>query len=165
MNEPHRGYINLHSFHQWNFMTDLHIGHYPSAIQGLALAQGYPQRVPFYVKSWPVPSRMSHLSYVDPKGHTAWLARAENTAFPSTRTTDGCIWREHGVWDWDEDKNKPVVLQAHYFDWDPRAGQEERRVEWYRDFYAPFIQKMEARYVGCMLTVAFVMLCLRSWSL
>ncbi|WFD23322.1 hypothetical protein MEQU1_002011 [Malassezia equina] len=42
------------------------------------------------------------------------------------------------VWDWDEEKNKPVVLQADYFDVDPRPGFKRQAIEWYKDFYAPF---------------------------
>lgn len=127
-------------------MTDLHIGHYPSALQGFALAEGYPQKIPFYVKSWPVPSRQSHLSDIDPKGHSVWIPAASNSSYPSTRRSDGCLWREHGVWGWDEVKKKPVLLQADYFNVDPRPGHGRRSVEWYRDFYEPFVQTFSARY-------------------
>lgn len=147
MNEPHRGYVNLHSFDRWNYLTDLHIGHYPSAIQGMALGDGHAQDIPFYVKTWPVPSRVSHHTRVDPQGLSAWRSKSEPTAFPNTRKHDGCLWREHGVWDWDDTKHKPVVLQADYFHVDPRPGQQRRRVEWYKDFYAPFVHKFDARYV------------------
>ena len=143
MNEPHRGYINLYSFHRWCYETDLHIGHFPSALQGMALGEGYAQDIPFYVKSWPVPSRRSHYAHVKPT-RSAWAPRA-GAAFLSTRATDGCVWREHGVWTWDEQKKKPVVLQADYFHVDPRPGQRRRRIEWYRDFYEPFVQRFAER--------------------
>ncbi|KAK8091462.1 glycoside hydrolase superfamily [Apiospora hydei] len=68
MNEPHRGLVNLHGFHKWDYNTDLHIGHCPSLAQSLALGSGYAQEVPFYVKSWPHPTRKNHDSLVDPKG-------------------------------------------------------------------------------------------------
>ena len=145
MNEPHRGYVNLYSFNRWNYLTDLHIGHYPSALQGLALGDGHSQMIPFYVKTWPVPSRLSHYTRVDPQGLSAWYKSSDSQSFPNTRKQDGCLWREHGVWDWDEKKQKPIVLQADYFHVDPRPGQQRRPVEWYRDFYAPFVQKFDQR--------------------
>lgn len=40
INEPHRGLINLHDFHGFNYATDLHIGHYPSFAEALALSVG-----------------------------------------------------------------------------------------------------------------------------
>ncbi|PKI84859.1 hypothetical protein MVES_000809 [Malassezia vespertilionis] len=144
MNEPHRGFINLYSFHRWCYETDLHIGHYPSALESMALGDGYAQEIPFYVKSWPFPSRVSHRTRVDPRAR-AWIARAENDRFVSTRKSDGCIWREHGVWEWDAGMRKPVVLQADYFSVDPRPKHGRRKVEWYCDFYAPFIAAFHAR--------------------
>ena len=33
MNEPHRGYVELHSPYAWDFKTDLAIGFFPSAAQ------------------------------------------------------------------------------------------------------------------------------------
>ncbi|EST08057.1 Glycoside hydrolase, family 5 [Kalmanozyma brasiliensis GHG001] len=147
MNEPHRGLINLHDFHAWNYDTDLHIGHYPSLIQALALGSGYKQNVKFYVKSWPFPTRVSHRATIDPKGKSCWL--------PSSRTSNGvsnadkdqgmCIWRAHGVWEWDESKQVPVVLQYDYFEKDHRQGREGQRIEWYRDCFAPFLKRFSDR--------------------
>ena len=82
MNEPHRGYVNLYSFNRWNYLTDLHIGHYPSALQGLALGDGHSQMIPFYVKTWPVPSRLSHYTRVDPQGLSAWYKSSDSQSFP-----------------------------------------------------------------------------------
>ena len=117
--------------------TDLHIGHYPSLLQSLALASGHAQDVPFYVKSWPWPTYKSHSSKIDPKGRSIW------------KNGDGkpgeCIWRSHGVWDWDETKSKPVVLWENYFSTDTRPGKGGKPVEWYRDFYAPFCKKFSER--------------------
>ena len=33
LNEPHRGYIDLQSFHSWNYNTDLHLGHIRKEMQ------------------------------------------------------------------------------------------------------------------------------------
>jgi hypothetical protein len=147
MNEPHRGLINLHEFHKWNYDTDLHIGHCPSLAQSLALGSGYAQTVNYYVKSWPFPTRVSHCSLVDPNGRSAWLSPNGETAeaeHPS-RGMGQCAWRAHGVWDWDEQKQVAVVLQDDYFDVDHRPGREGMQIEWYRDFYAPFLQRFSER--------------------
>ncbi|WFD34573.1 hypothetical protein MCUN1_001414 [Malassezia cuniculi] len=146
INEPHRGYINLHSWGRWKYETDLHIGHFPSPLQSMALGDGHALDIPFYVKSWPFPSRVSHYSRVDPRG-SAWLQK-DDPRYPTTRSTPGCIWAEHGVWKWDATKEQPVVLQGDYFNVDPRPGHGGRRVEWYRDFYAPFVRRFSERVSG-----------------
>ncbi|PWN49059.1 glycoside hydrolase family 5 protein [Violaceomyces palustris] len=147
MNEPHRGYINLHSFHKWNYETDLHIGHYPSMIESLALGSGYAQTIPYYVKSWPFPTRVSHRSRFDPKGRSAWLESVaeEDQAINRPRGLGQCIWRAHGVWDWNEERKAPVVLQNRYFETDPRQGKAGAKVEFYRDFYAPLVKRFSER--------------------
>lgn len=145
MNEPHRGLVSLHGFHGWNYDTDLHIGYYPSLTQALALGSGYAQTVPYYVKSWPFPTRLSHRTLVDPKGRSAWLQAGPDAGVDRPRGMGGCIWRAHGVWDWDEKKKGPVVLQPDYFEYDHRPGREAVRIEWYRDCYAPFVRKFSER--------------------
>ncbi|KAH7144284.1 glycoside hydrolase superfamily [Dactylonectria estremocensis] len=141
LNEPHRGLVNLHDFHGWNYDTDLHIGHYPSFAQALALGSGYAQTVKFYVKSWPFPTRVSHKSIVDPKGRSAWLVDEGE----ARRGMGQCVWRAHGVWEWDEKKKTPVVLNKEYFDTDHRPGRQGNKIEWYRDCYAPFLKKFSDR--------------------
>lgn len=147
MNEPHRGLINLHDFHSWNYDTDLHIGHYPSFIQALALGSGYKQDVKFYVKSWPVPTRVSHTATIDPQGKSCWLSSSapsgEVDKFGVGLGT--CLWRAHGVWQWDESKQVPVVLQYDYFEKDHRQGREGQRIEWYRNCFAPFLRRFTDR--------------------
>ncbi|CAN8098555.1 unnamed protein product [Discula destructiva] len=146
MNEPDRGLVNLGSFHKWNYNTDLHIGYFPSLLQSLALGSGYAQKVPYYVKSWPWPTRLSHQAWVDSKGRSAWLQSAGSVAdVDRPRGMGQCIWRAHGVWKWDEEQQKPVVLQQDYFDYDHRPGREGSKVEWYRHCYAPFALKFAER--------------------
>ncbi|KPM34806.1 hypothetical protein AK830_g11778, partial [Neonectria ditissima] len=145
LNEPHRGLVNLHDFHGWNYDTDLHIGHYPSFTQSLALGSGYAQEVDFYVKSWPFPTRVSHRSVVDPEGRSAWLPRDEGASEQQQRGMGQCVWRAHGVWEWDEQRKAPVVLDKDYFDTDHRKGREGKRIEWYRDCYGPFLRKFSDR--------------------
>ncbi|KAI0123447.1 glycoside hydrolase superfamily [Xylariales sp. AK1849] len=145
MNEPHRGLVNLHSYHSWNYDTDLHIGHYPSFAQALALGSGYAQTVPYYVKSWPFPTRVSHQSLIDPKGRSAWFDEESVAVTDQPRGLGKCIWRAHGVWDWDQVKQTAVVLRDDYFDYDHRPEHQGRRIEWYRDCYAPFLQRFSQR--------------------
>lgn len=147
MNEPDRGLVNLKSFHGWNYNTDLHIGFYPSLLQALALGSGFAQKVPYYVKSWPFPTRMSHRTVFDPRGCSAWLPKGNSTpaAVDRPRGLGECVWRYHGVWAWHKHNKSPVVLQPNYFDYDHRPGREKHRIEWYRDCYAPFVLKFSER--------------------
>ncbi|KAK7937216.1 uncharacterized protein PG986_014084 [Apiospora aurea] len=145
MNEPHRGLVNLHGFHKWDYNTDLHIGHCPSLAQSLALGSGYAQEVPFYVKSWPHPTRKSHGSLVDPKGRSVWLPEEGKEAVDRPRGMGKCVWLSHGVWSWDEQQKKPVIHQDDYFEVDHRPGREGERLEWYRDCWAPFLLKFSER--------------------
>jgi hypothetical protein len=138
INEPHRGYVGASDWHKWNYDTDLHIGFYPGLLQSLALGSGFSQAVPFYVKSWPFPSRQTHKSIVDPLGKSAWLKDS---------ILGQCIWRAHGAWEWDTEKKEPVILRQDFFTRDPRPGQRDRRIEWYREFYAPFVNQFSARCV------------------
>ncbi len=64
-----------------------------------------------------------HVSRTPPRS----IPRASRAGFPSKHTnntpgTDSgqgtCIWRAHGVWEWDESKQVPVVLQYDYFEKD-----------------------------------------------
>ncbi|GKT85752.1 LOW QUALITY PROTEIN: glycoside hydrolase family 5 protein [Colletotrichum tofieldiae] len=126
LNEPHRGLINLHGFDGWNYDTDLHIGYYPSLTQALALASGYAQEVNYYVKSWPFPTRVSHRTRVDPEGRSAWLSAKSDASKPQNYGLGKCVWRAHGVWDWDEAKKSPKVLQKDYFETTGQAVRENR---------------------------------------
>ncbi|KAL9931302.1 hypothetical protein V8E36_009812 [Tilletia maclaganii] len=182
MNEPHRGFINLHSFSEWDYDTDLHIGFFPSFLQSVALGEGHAQLVPFYVKSFPFPTKLSHYSLIQPPPPTPdspALWRADGP------TRGQCLWRMHDVWAWDEGrpptdfrlweslalrganlrghrrlgeavKGKPVALRRDYFEYDPRISDDDakgtssvarprRRIEWYRDCYAPFVSKFADR--------------------
>lgn len=146
MNEPDRGFINMGSFQSWNYNTDLHIGYYPAPIESFALGSGYAQKVPYYVKTWPFPTRLSHQSLVDPEGRSAWLTTTgSGDVVDRPRGMGRCLWRAHGVWDWDEEKQKPVVLQQNYFEYDHRPGRKGSRIEWYQDCYAPFVLKFAER--------------------
>lgn len=142
INEPHRGLIELHDFHSWNYNTDLHIGHYPSFAQALALGSGYAQEVKYWVKSWPFPTRISHRSVLDPGGRSAWLSHGRAS---HSSGLGECVWKAHGVWAWDEKKKAAQILDKDYFSVDHRPGREGKPLEWYRDCYAPFLQRFFER--------------------
>ncbi|KAK7908993.1 hypothetical protein PG985_014871 [Apiospora marii] len=127
MNEPHRGLVNLHGFHAWDYNTDLHIGHCPSLAQSLALGSGYAQDVPFYVREGGVDR---------PRG------------------LGQCVWLSHGVWSWDEKRKKAVIHDDDYFERDHRPGREGERLEWYRDCWAPFLLKFSERKYATKTVIA-----------
>lgn len=124
MNEPHHGYLNLYSFTSWNPMTDLAWCLFPSAIEGMALGAGYPQDIGYYVRSFPHPTRLGHRKHISPT-RPVWQEGRD------------CIWRQHGVWEWNEQAKKPVVLRKTYFETNPRTGKP---VQFYEDCWFPFIQ-------------------------
>ena len=133
MNEPHRGYLELHNMYTFDPKTDLHFGFHASAIQSFALGDGYPQSIPYYKPAFPHPTAVSHFIYVNEKSERAW---EEGKA---------CIWREHGVWEWDKKAQKPIVLRQTYFERDPRTNA---KYDWYRDAWIPFLFKFRKRMMN-----------------
>ncbi|OBZ77054.1 hypothetical protein A0H81_02987 [Grifola frondosa] len=109
MNEPHRGYVELQSLHAFDYNTDLHLAHVPTAFQSFMLM----------------------------------LNTARQRAWREDGPTQGrCLWEMHGVWGWDEKKDEGVVLRESYFKKHPMTG---RKVDWYTDFYFPFLNKWAER--------------------
>lgn len=133
MNEPHRGYLELHGIFTFDSNTDLQLGYHASALQSFAIGDGYPQRIPYYVPTFPEPTRVSHYKTVNTNRSRAW------------RKGKSCIWREHNVWDWNEKSQKAVALQHRYFEKDPRTGET---FEWYKDAWWPFLKKFRERIVN-----------------
>lgn len=148
INEPHRGYISLHSPHAWDLTADLAIGYFPSALQSWALGSGHSIKVPHYSPSFPVTS-ISHTVLLSPPGaRSAWLPLPSTPDYspPSpTRSivgvrseTAGCIWEEHGVWKFDKNRGEfgePVALKMEYFRRFPRDHGSNKRgslVDWER---------------------------------
>jgi len=134
MNEPHRGYIGLPSLHGFDYYTDLHLSHVPSAFQSFMLAAGYPTLVGHWTKSYPKPTRLTSSNMINSAGRSAWRKDGP--------TTGKCLWEIHGVWGWDFQKKEGVVLRENYFVKHPMTGE---KVDWYTDFYFPFIKKWEER--------------------
>lgn len=129
MNEPHRGFINLYSPHRWNPMTDLFIRDCPSFLQAVALGDGHSQRIDVYTPIWPVPSFRFHTRRITPQVR-AWQRPVE------------CIWKEHGVWKWDEKRQKPVILRPKHFNLDPVSG---RPFDFYSQALYPFVSRFAKR--------------------
>lgn len=108
-------------------------GYHTSAIQSFVLGDGYSLKIPYWKPSFPHPTEISHYVTVNEAGERAW--------------EDGrpCIWREHGVWEWDSKGQKPLVMRQSYFERDPRTG---RRIEWYNDCWYPFLKRFRERIVA-----------------
>ncbi|KDQ21322.1 glycoside hydrolase family 5 protein [Botryobasidium botryosum FD-172 SS1] len=134
MNEPHRGYIQLPSLHEFDYNTDLHLHDAPSAIQSFALASGHPTSIPHYVRSFPFPTRVSHHVIRNEDGIVVWREDGP--------TKGRCLWETHGVWGWDIEKKVAVPLKESYFTRDSRTGE---KIDWYKDCWYPFIKRWEER--------------------
>ncbi|KAF8521332.1 glycoside hydrolase family 5 protein [Gautieria morchelliformis] len=161
LNEPHRGYIELESLHAFDYNTDLHLREIPSALAGFTLGAGHPTLVPFYSRSFPMPTTLSHDVLLNEKGRKVWREDGP--------TKGRCPWEMQGVWGWDPDKQKGVVLRESYFKKHPQTGE---KIDWYRDFYYPFLARWVERVrsvPGARDKIVFVEaipneFCPRSWT-
>lgn len=96
-----------------------------------------------------MPSKLTSHEIVNEKEVSVWS---------SDGPTEGrCLWEWHGVWGWDRKKNEAIVLRENYFVKHPMTGQKVAftrikhltdlqylhvvQIDWYTDFYYPFIQK------------------------
>ncbi|OJT05214.1 hypothetical protein TRAPUB_4039 [Trametes pubescens] len=134
MNEPHRGYVELQSLHAFDYNTDLHLGHVPTAFQSFMLGTGHSVAVGHWTRSFPMPTRLTSQRVINTTGQKAWREDGP--------TQGKCIWEMHGVWGWDQKKDEGVVLRENYFKRDPHSGRE---IDWYTDFYYPFVKKWAER--------------------
>ncbi|KAF8518261.1 cytoplasmic protein [Hysterangium stoloniferum] len=134
MNEPHRGYIDLASLYAFDYNTDLHLREIPSALAGFTLGAGHPTSVPFYSRSFPMPTKLTHHVTLNEKGRKVWRDDGP--------TGGKCLWELHGVWGWDTTKNQGIVLRESYFKINP---QTNARIDWYTDFYYPFLSRWVER--------------------
>ena len=127
MNEPHHGYIGREDLASYDVNRDLHLGFTPTNLQAFALGDGKPQEVDFYVQSFPWPTRKVGKKVLNREQEVVWLNKQ-------------CIWKQHGVWGYDEQNGQhvPVILKPEYFACDPDTGRE---VSFRQDFYLPFVKK------------------------
>ncbi|KAG0147828.1 hypothetical protein CROQUDRAFT_90961 [Cronartium quercuum f. sp. fusiforme G11] len=129
MNEPHYGYIQLYSPYAWNPRTDLFLHDCPTFIESLALGDGRAQSIDVYTPIWPIPSFRFHRRKISPPVR-AWKDGIE------------CIWKEHGIWTWDEERSKAKVLKPNYFNFDPATGKP---FEFYQQALYPFVRRFASR--------------------
>ncbi|KAG8793614.1 hypothetical protein FRC17_008418, partial [Serendipita sp. 399] len=130
LNEPHRGYIDLPSLHNWDYNTDLHLHHIPSAFHSFTLGAGHPTTVPHWVRSFPMPTKIENHQTLNKEAQCVWR--------PDGPTAGKCLWEMHGVWAYDEKYKTAMVLREHYFKKHPETGE---KIDWYTDFYYPFLQR------------------------
>ncbi len=90
-------------------------------------------QIPQYVRSWPQPTKVGGMQLVNPEGVNVWNDRV------NLSSGDVCIWAREGVWAWDRDAEKAVVLKEGYFGKHPQGG----KVDFYQDFYWPFVKRWE----------------------
>lgn len=114
-----------HRMPHQNYNTDLHLGDFPSPLQSFALGDGHAMSIPHYTRSWPHPTRISRNVVVNTKEVSVWK--------------DGCPWAREGVWAWDRDAKKPVILREGYFT-KKTSGED---IDFYNDFYWPFVKRWE----------------------
>jgi len=135
MNEPHPGFIGLPSLKRWNQDTELHLGIMANGVQGMVLASGgegapstNPQlKIPIYHRSWPRPSKVSgYVDYELSRSSRVWLDGRKD------------IWREEGVWWWDQKNREGYDCKWDYFTKHPKTGV---LIDFEHDFYEPFIRR------------------------
>ncbi|KAL3761098.1 hypothetical protein ACHAWU_001367 [Discostella pseudostelligera] len=113
MNEPHSGYINVADISR-GFDQSLKYGLTPTPFQGMCLGEGHAQKV----REWSngmmqyILGRPDRWVMVDPKGKKAWKDHGPDS---HGGNSNGCVWRQAGVWDINAQTLKPELLQPHYF--------------------------------------------------
>lgn len=138
MNEPHRGYIDLPSLQGFDYNTDLHLGDIrayslivihrlgplltnwtwgsASAFQSFLLGAGHPTNVNRWTRSFPMPTKHTGQTLLNPQGRKAWRQDGPTGGLD--------LWEIHGVWEWDSTKNSGVILRESYFVNDPATGRK-----------------------------------------
>jgi Glycoside hydrolase family 5 C-terminal domain/Cellulase (glycosyl hydrolase family 5) len=120
MNEPLRGYIGWRDLNAAGGILSL--GASPTPYQSMLLGAGLPQEV----VCWKL-----GMASIKRDG-----TRIQNTekqcAWSEGRN---CIWRQHGVWDFDAGGN-PHLLRPDYF-----AQVNDREVDFSQDYYRPFANR------------------------
>ncbi|KJA23943.1 glycoside hydrolase family 5 protein [Hypholoma sublateritium FD-334 SS-4] len=134
MNEPHRGYINVPSLHSFDYNTDLHLSHVPSAFESFQLGAGHPTLVSTWTRSFPMPTKHTSHTLLNTSKTKAWR--------PDGPTQGRCLWEYHDVWRWNNVTDKAVPLRENYFRQHPDSG---RKIEWYTDLYFPFAKRWAER--------------------
>ena len=123
MNEPLSGYIG------WKDLTIprglLKLGESPSPWQSMLLGAGFPQEVEFW-KLGVMGFKKAGTRLLNQEKARAWLPDRD------------CIWRQHGVWDFDT-RGVPHLLRPDYF---TKVGA--RQVDFNQDYFRPFANRYAA---------------------
>ncbi len=122
-NEPLKGFIGWADLQTTG--GELNLGTCPAPFQAMLLGEGLPQDVPVW-KLGLTGLRRAGKAHVDPGGVRAW-----GTGRP-------CIWRQHGVWEFDA-SGTPRLLRPDYF-----TCVNGRPVDFYGDYFAPFARRYAA---------------------
>ncbi|KAJ3716397.1 glycoside hydrolase superfamily [Lentinula raphanica] len=138
MNEPHRGYVEVPSLHYFDYNTDLHLSAVPSAFESFQLGAGHPTEVSVWTRSYPMPTRKTGSAVLNMEKRKVWKEDGP--------TKGRCLWEMHGVWGWDKNKNTAIVLRENYFKKHPTTTG--KKIDWYTDFYYPFLNKWAERVRG-----------------
>ncbi|KAF8802038.1 glycoside hydrolase [Phlegmacium glaucopus] len=101
------GHIGLPSLNAFDFNTDLHLSHVPSAFQSFQLGTGHPTFVSTWTRSFPMPTK--HTS------HTLLNTTKTKTWRPDGPTQGRCLWEHHDVWRWNTVTDQAVILRENYF--------------------------------------------------
>lgn len=101
----------------------------PNFIQSVALGDGHSQLIDVYTPIWPIPSFRFHWRRLSPSVR-AW------------KTGHECIWKEHGIWTWDEKKQVPRVLRPKHFNLDPVT---QKPYDFYSQALYPFVRRFASR--------------------
>jgi hypothetical protein len=89
-----------------------------SAFQSFVLGAGHPTNVDRWTRSFPIPTRRTGRTLLNPHGRKAWREDGP--------TGGRDLWEMHGVWEWDGAKEAGVVLVESYFVKDPATGRKVR---------------------------------------
>ena len=122
MNEPSFGFIGVKDLSKCYLPHQLNLGYAPSPFQGMCLADGFSQKIPFYstgIRNF-LFNRPDRVDMVNKKCLRAWSSGVES------------IWKREGVYGISTNTKEPRLLQPHYFD-----GKD-----FGKDFYVPFAQVM-----------------------
>jgi hypothetical protein len=134
MNEPSPGYIGVRKL--TSPPNSLRLGLAPSPLESMRLGEGESLRL----DRWAVSifgMRRAGKQVVNPNKLRAW---------DEERT---CVWREHGVWDWDDTQGARLLRPDHF------STINGRSVDFNRDYYKPFAlrfaQRIQRAHLGAAI--------------
>ena len=122
-----------------------------TAFESFQLGAGHPTEVAVWTRSFPKPTRKTGRVVLNLNKRNVWKEHGP--------TKGQCLWEMHGVWGWDKNKNEAIVLRESYFGKHPMSGKKVRfssdlyllinldcmQIDWYTDFYYPFLNKWAER--------------------